>query len=58
MTASMRAVGTTSRLRCEMSETAGLDGMGGTEVDPHIVGSDAETMVKTVTGASRMTSLL
>ena len=49
MRAFMRTDGTTSRPRCYLVEAAGLDDTGENEVDPHTVGSGAETTAEMAT---------
>ena len=49
MRASILADGMTSRLRCDLVMTAGLDGMEGSVVDHHTGGSDAETTTDSAT---------
>ena len=39
--------------KCNLTGTADLDDTGGTKVDPHTVGSGAETTVETATGADQ-----
>ena len=49
MRASMHADGTNSHPRCNLVETAVLDGTGETVAGPHTVGTDAKTMAETET---------
>ena len=58
MRASIREDGMTSRLRCDLVMTAGLDRMEESVVDPHTGGSDAETTTDSAARIYQFSSLM